>query len=94
MYEFLILSVSVLYKIIPLPFFTPFLAVCPQKVAATTEAPSEQPGARRTAEMKMLYGTGSAMIHGMETAMQLNFNRNCDRKQAKMWPQIPLKIKF
>jgi len=45
-------------------------------------------------EMKMLYGRGSAMIHGMETAMQLTFNRNCDRKQAKMWPQIPLKIKF
>ena len=57
-------------------------------------APSERPGARRTTEMKLLYGKGAAMIHGMETAMQLTYDRNCDLKQPKMWPNMPLNVKF
>lgn len=54
--------------------------------------PSERPGERRTAEMKKLYGEDAAKIQGMETAMQLTFDRNCDRKQPRYWPVIPLKL--
>ena len=57
-------------------------------------APREQVGARRNNEMKMLYGKDAAMIHGMETALQLNFNRNCDLKQPQYWPNLPINIKF
>ena len=61
---------------------------------ATTEAPKEQPGTKRTNEMKMLYGKGAAMIHGMETALQLTYDRNLDLRQPKLWPHLPLNIKF
>ncbi|XP_064608669.1 gem-associated protein 8-like [Liolophura sinensis] len=61
---------------------------------ATTQAPTERPGARRTQEMKLLYGKGAAMIHGMETAMQMTFDRNTDILQPKLWPNMPLKIVF
>ncbi|KAM6958150.1 gem-associated protein 8 [Tautogolabrus adspersus] len=54
--------------------------------------PLERPGERRGAEMKKLYGKDSAKIMAMEAAMQLTFNRNCDRKQPKYWPVIPLKL--
>ncbi|XP_051558542.1 gem-associated protein 8 isoform X1 [Myxocyprinus asiaticus] len=58
----------------------------------STLPPSERPGERRTAEMKKLYGKDAAKIQGMETAMQLSFDRNCDRKQPKYWPVIPLNL--
>ncbi|XP_046693552.1 gem-associated protein 8 isoform X3 [Silurus meridionalis] len=58
----------------------------------SAQAPAERPGERRSAEMKKLYGKDAAKIQGMETAMQLNFDRNCDRKQPKYWPVIPLKL--
>ncbi|XP_060888860.1 gem-associated protein 8 [Labrus mixtus] len=54
--------------------------------------PLERPGERRGAEMKKLYGEDSAKIMAMEAAMQLAFDRNCDRKQPKYWPVIPLKL--
>lgn len=54
--------------------------------------PCERPGERRGAEMKKLYGEDSAKIMAMEAAMQLTFDRNCDRKQPKYWPVIPLKL--
>ncbi|KAL7369778.1 hypothetical protein ABVT39_008635 [Epinephelus coioides] len=54
--------------------------------------PSERPGERRGAEMKKLYGKDAAKILAMEAAMQLNFDRNCDLKQPKYWPVIPLKL--
>lgn len=54
--------------------------------------PLERPGERRTAEMKKLYGGDVAKIMAMEAAMQLNFERNCDLKQPKYWPVIPLKL--
>lgn len=60
----------------------------------TVEAPKERPGARRTAEMKLLYGKGAAMIHGMETALQMTYDRNTDLKQPKMWPNMPLRVVF
>ncbi|XP_034533666.1 gem-associated protein 8 [Notolabrus celidotus] len=54
--------------------------------------PFERPGKRRGAEMQKLYGEDSAKIMAMEAAMQLTFDRNCDRKQPKYWPVIPLKL--
>ncbi|KAK7503845.1 hypothetical protein BaRGS_00004968 [Batillaria attramentaria] len=60
----------------------------------TVEAPREQPGSRRTAEMRLLYGKGAAMIHGMETALQMNFDRNLDVRQPKPWPNMPFKVIF
>lgn len=61
-------------------------------IRGTTKAPVEQLGAKRIVEMKELYGTGAAMIHGMETSLQLTFDRNCDRKQPKLWPSIPINL--
>lgn len=58
----------------------------------SAQPPVERPGERRSAEMKKLYGKDSAKIQGMETAMQLTFDRNCDRKQPKYWPVIPLNL--
>lgn len=58
----------------------------------TVSAPLERPGERRNAEMKRLYGENAPRIQAMETAMQLNFDRNCDRLQPKYWPVIPLKL--
>ncbi|KAL3880844.1 hypothetical protein ACJMK2_033050 [Sinanodonta woodiana] len=60
----------------------------------TVEAPKERPGTRRTAEMKLLYGKNAAMIHGMETALQMTFDRNIDVKQPKLWPNMPLHLAF
>lgn len=58
----------------------------------SVEPPAERPGARRMAEMEKLYGDEAAKILAMETAMQLIFDRNCDKKQPKYWPIIPLKL--
>ncbi|XP_043315353.1 gem-associated protein 8 isoform X1 [Cervus elaphus] len=54
--------------------------------------PAERPGERRQAEMQRLYGASAAKIQAMETAMQLSFDKHCDRKQPKYWPVIPLKF--
>nr|XP_033805309.1 gem-associated protein 8 isoform X2 [Geotrypetes seraphini] len=58
----------------------------------SVQPPMERPGERRGAEMKKLYGEDAAKIQAMETAMQLNFDRNCDKKQPKYWPVIPMKL--
>ncbi|XP_078264768.1 gem-associated protein 8 isoform X2 [Rhinoraja longicauda] len=58
----------------------------------TIQPPAERPGERRMVEMKKLYGDVAAKIQGMETAMQLSFDRQCDKKQPKYWPVIPLKF--
>ncbi|KAM6143987.1 gem-associated protein 8 [Erethizon dorsatum] len=58
----------------------------------TVEPPTERPGERRQAEMKRLYGDSAAKILAMETAVQLSFDKHCDRKQPKYWPVIPLKF--
>ncbi|KAI8798639.1 gem-associated protein 8 [Biomphalaria glabrata] len=60
----------------------------------TTSAPVERPGARRAAELKDLYGNGAAMIHGMETALQMTYDRDLDRLKPKLWPNMPLRIVF
>lgn len=59
---------------------------------STMAPPNERPGERRGAEMKKLYGKDAAKIQAMEAAMQLTFDRNCDLKQPKYWPVIPLKL--
>lgn len=47
---------------------------------------------QREEEMKLLYGDGASMIVGMETAVQLSYDRYCDTKSPKYWPNIPLKL--
>ncbi|XP_034465056.1 gem-associated protein 8 [Hippoglossus hippoglossus] len=59
---------------------------------STAAPPFERPGERRGAEMKKLFGEDAAKILAMEAAMQLTFDRNCDLKQPKYWPVIPLKL--
>ena len=59
---------------------------------STAAPPNERPGARRGAEMRKLYGADAAKIQAMEAALQLNFDRNCDRKLPKYWPVIPLRL--
>ncbi|KAK7893283.1 hypothetical protein WMY93_022435 [Mugilogobius chulae] len=59
---------------------------------STVAPPNERPGERRAAEMKKLYGKDASKIMAMEAAMQLTFDRNCDLKQPKYWPVIPLKL--
>jgi hypothetical protein len=54
--------------------------------------PRKQVGLQRTEEMKLMYGEAAPMILGMETAMQLSFDRNCDLRQPKLWPNIPFKL--
>ena len=44
--------------------------------------------------MTKLYGKGAAMIHGMETAIQMSYDRTADIQQPKFWPNMPLKIVF
>ncbi|NWU38717.1 GEMI8 protein, partial [Hylia prasina] len=63
-----------------------------RRVERSVEPPTERPGERRMAEMKKLYGAEAAKIQAMEAAMQLIFDRNCDKKQPKYWPIIPLKL--
>ncbi|XP_043556508.1 gem-associated protein 8 [Chiloscyllium plagiosum] len=58
----------------------------------TIQPPAERPGERRLVEMRRLYGDDATKIQGMETAMQLLFDRKCDKKQPKYWPVIPLKL--
>ncbi|NXN90323.1 GEMI8 protein, partial [Bombycilla garrulus] len=63
-----------------------------RRVERSVEPPTERPGERRMAEMKKLYGAEAAKIQAMEAALQLIFDRNCDKKQPKYWPIIPLKL--
>ncbi|NWH32351.1 GEMI8 protein, partial [Chloropsis hardwickii] len=63
-----------------------------RRVERSVEPPTERPGERRMAEMKRLYGAEAPKIQAMEAAMQLIFDRNCDKKQPKYWPIIPLKL--
>jgi len=58
----------------------------------SVEPPSEKPWERRQAEMKRLYGNSAPKILAMEAAVQLSFDKHCDRKQPKYWPVIPLKF--
>ncbi|NWV51629.1 GEMI8 protein, partial [Daphoenositta chrysoptera] len=63
-----------------------------RRLERSVEPPTERPGERHAAEMKKFYGAHAAKIQAMEAAMQLIFDRNCDKKQPKYWPIIPLKL--
>ncbi|XP_010007102.1 PREDICTED: gem-associated protein 8 [Chaetura pelagica] len=63
-----------------------------KRMERSVQPPTERPGERRMAEMKKLYGADAPKIQAMEAAMQLIFDRNCDKKQPKYWPIIPLKF--
>ncbi|NWX18831.1 GEMI8 protein, partial [Aegotheles bennettii] len=63
-----------------------------KRTERSVQPPTERPGERRMAEMKKLYGAEAEKIQAMEAAMQLIFDRNCDQKQPKYWPIIPLKL--
>lgn len=56
------------------------------------QPPRKQVGLQKRRQMELMYGKAAPMIMGMETAMQLTFDRNCDLKQPKLWPNIPLKL--
>lgn len=58
----------------------------------TVSAPTEQPGAKRKEEMKLLYGKHASEIMALEASLQLNFDKNCDTRQPVFWPSIPLKF--
>ena len=65
-----------------------------KKPPPTVAANTERPGVRRTAEMTKPYGKSGAMIHGMETTIQMSFNRTADIQKPKFWSNMPLKIVF
>ena len=54
----------------------------------------EKPGEKRLQEMQELYGEGATKIFAMETAVQLSFQKCYDQKAPKLWPTLPLNIKF
>ncbi|KAF6040393.1 GEMIN8 [Bugula neritina] len=56
--------------------------------------PTEQPGMRRTHEIKLLYGSQSDKVHGIETSQQLCFQQACDKLKPVPWPNIPLRLTF
>ncbi|KAL1776417.1 gem-associated protein 8 [Sigmodon hispidus] len=58
----------------------------------SVEPRSEKPGEWRQAEMKRLYGDSAPKILAIEAAIQLSFDKYCDKKQPKYWPVIPLKF--
>ena len=47
-----------------------------------------------TTEMIKLYGKGAAMIHGMETTIQMSFDRTTDIQMLQFWPNMSLKMSF
>jgi gem associated protein 8 len=46
----------------------------------------------RNEQMLQLYGEDYNLIQGMEAALQLNFDRLCDRFQPKFWPIVPIRM--
>ncbi|CAH1987805.1 unnamed protein product [Acanthoscelides obtectus] len=49
---------------------------------------------QRADDMKKLYGDKSQKIMGMETAMQLDFERCKEQGKPSYWPNLPLKLRF
>jgi len=47
---------------------------------------------QRNEKMFELYGEDYNLIQGMEAALQLNFDRLCDRFQPKFWPIVPIRM--
>lgn len=53
-----------------------------------------EPGSHAKADdsYEELYGTAAPTIRAMETTIQVQFHSNCDRKQPKLWPNMPLRL--
>lgn len=54
--------------------------------------PKQSASEQKQNEMKKLYGDMAPKITGMETAVQLNYNRQVSRDKPHYWPNIPLKL--
>lgn len=60
-----------------------------------SEDPAEIEGALdRTEDMKKIYGYNTPKILAMETAMQLDFERNSAKLKPSYWPSVALNMKF
>lgn len=57
-------------------------------------SPKEPSGKNRLEEMKKIYGDKAQKIMGMETALQLSYEKCLDQSKASYWPSIPLRLKF
>ncbi len=49
---------------------------------------------RQKAAMRELYGEEAEAVHALETSIQLNFEKVCDRHKPLLWPCLPLNMKF
>lgn len=47
---------------------------------------------QKSSEMALLYGTAAPKILSMELSMQINFDMNCNKSNAQLWPNIPLRL--
>lgn len=54
--------------------------------------PKEPIGKNRLKEMEKIYGDMAPKIMGMETAMELNYQRHAEKGSHIYWPNIPLKL--
>lgn len=49
-------------------------------------------GIKKKEDLDQLYGKNSSLIQKLETAAQLNFNRNCDTFKPELWMAVPLNV--
>lgn len=54
--------------------------------------PKEPVGKSRLKEMENIYGDMAPKIMGMETAIELNYQRLAKKESHVYWPNIPLKL--
>ncbi|KAJ8953108.1 hypothetical protein NQ318_013452 [Aromia moschata] len=57
-------------------------------------SPREPEGKNRLEMMKKIYGDEASKIMGMETALQLNYERIKNQLKPPHWPTIPLRLSF
>ncbi|CAG9820105.1 unnamed protein product [Phaedon cochleariae] len=48
----------------------------------------------RLEEMQRIYGARAQKLMGMETAIQLNYERHLEQSKPVVWPSLPLNLKF
>lgn len=48
--------------------------------------------AQKSKDMAVLYGKDASKIFSMELSMQINFDMNCRKSNAQLWPNIPLRL--
>ncbi|KAJ8922558.1 hypothetical protein NQ315_007588 [Exocentrus adspersus] len=57
-------------------------------------SPKEPCGKNRLEEMKKIYGDKAQKIMGMETALQLNYEKQIEVLKPSHWPSMPLRLEF